>query len=258
MTQRPPIEYAPLIYYHKYEMNHGKAINPKVPLQQHYANEKALRQKADHIEDEIKKNEHQLGFKVREMKHKILGLLNAENKAKAERRAINKVSDQREQSIKEEINHDEKFRELYADRLQTNMKRLKGALPDQRPAYQELVKFDQDRVKHWTETENKYQSKLQQTLGRDTEDRIRIEKLVAGLQAEILSLHAQIGDLKSRVSFKNARLQNELHNIEGTIQQDIALDKQRQFNEKLEARRAAAAQLEKDELTNKNLLQKSE
>ena len=61
-----------LEYYYKYEKEHGKKINPNVPLHQHYKNERRLRKQADHVKDEIDRNMHDAGFKIREVKHKII------------------------------------------------------------------------------------------------------------------------------------------------------------------------------------------
>lgn len=186
----------------------------------------------------------------------MLMLENDENKARAMQKAVNRVSHQRERSIKEEINHDEKFREMYAKRLRKNTKRLEHALPDQRPSYQELVSFDQDRVKHWVDEENAYQQKLQHTIGDDDEQKVRAEKRVATLAAKVIQLHAQIDGEKSRAGFKNARLENEQENIRGTIRNDVKLDDKRRHNEEIEARRAEESQVEQDQYTNKKLLQK--
>lgn len=254
LTQSKSVEQSALHYYHKYEEHHGKAINPNVPLKQHYSNEKALRVKADHIKDQIAKNTHQLGFQVRALKRKILGLENEENKAESERTAVNRITEQREEAIKYEINHDEKFRELYKKRLERNTNLLKHALPDQRESEQKLITFDQDRVKHWTEVENKEQEKLQETSGKDVQARMRVEKLVAGLQEQIVALNSQVDNLKQHDTFETARLENELHNVEGTIQEDINLDKKRSENEKLESAKSASAQVEEDEKMNSELV----
>jgi len=106
-----------LKYYHRYEKNHGQKINPNVPLHQHYRNERHLREQANGVKDEIEKTLQQAGFNVRELKHKIIRIKNNVNKDRAIRNGVLRMSQQRENSVKEEINHEEKFKELYEQRL---------------------------------------------------------------------------------------------------------------------------------------------
>jgi len=229
-----------LKYYYRYERKHGKAINPKIPLKQHYANEKALRLRADHLKDSIAQITHSAGFKIRALKREEIGIKNNAIKAKSEQKAINKISDQREMAIKQELNHDEKFRELYKQRLQKNTRKMKGALPDEIPSLQKLVNFDKTRIMHWKKTEDNYQKKLVSTLSKDEQDKVTSDKSVSSLEATIGGLQASIAAIKSRVGFNIARKQNELKNIEGTIANDIALDKKRAHKERAEAKQARA------------------
>ena len=80
-----------LYYYHKYELNHGQDINPKIPLVQHYRNERHLREKADQLKDRIVQDNHNAGFKEREIEHHIVLLKNNEDKALADKAAIDRV-----------------------------------------------------------------------------------------------------------------------------------------------------------------------
>ena len=58
--------------------------------------------------------------------------------------AMNKILRQRIRSIKEEINHDEKFKEIYQRRAKKNANRLKKAKTYQKTAFQDLVNFDRE------------------------------------------------------------------------------------------------------------------
>lgn len=122
-----------LKYYHRYESNHAAVTpNPKIPLNQHYSNERDLRKKAYALQDKIHQVAHDAEFKVRDMNRAKLALQNRQTTLKAERKADQNMADQREEAIKYEINHDEKFREMYQDRLQKNRHHAEHALPNLR------------------------------------------------------------------------------------------------------------------------------
>ena len=224
------IETPDLTYYHKYEQNHGQKINPNVPLTKHYSNERKLRDQSDKLKDELQKTIQESGFAERNDEHQVVALKNQENRLKSQRTANFRIAHQREQSIKEEINHDEKFKELYQQRLAKNEKRVASALPDQRVALAKLIAFDKERIAVWKNTENKYQGVLENTLGKDLQSGISIEKKVASLQGKIGEIRAKISTLQNRETFKVARISEKLNNIEKVIAQDIALDKKRSGN----------------------------
>jgi len=232
-----------LKYYHRYEKNHGQKIDPTIPVQQHYRNERHLREKADHVKDEITDTIHQAGFKVRELKRKVLALKNLVNRDKAIRNGFVRMSNQRENSIKEEINHEEKFKELYEQRLRKNQGRENTALPDQRIALAKLVKFDQDRIVHWHKREMHSQKQLQHTVDSDIKKGVKTSNKVAQVQAKIGMIKAHVGNIEQKAGFRIARLEEKLHTLENVIQQDIALDKKRAHNEVKESKLASSSKV---------------
>jgi len=229
------VEEPNLKYYHRYERHHGQKINPHVPLQRHYSNERKNRRAADHIKDQIQRTVEQAGFQVRQLKHSVVKMENNVNRDRATRDGVLRMADQRENSIKFEINHEEKFKELYEQRLKKNQRREGTALPDQRFALEKLVKFDEGRVAHWKKAEDGQQRLLQHTVQRDVEESIKSERTVAELQARIGMLKAQLDGMKQRAAFRVARLSEKLMNLNKVIAQDIALDHKRASNEKKEA-----------------------
>jgi len=224
-----------LKYYHRYERNHGEKINPHVPLQKHYSNERKNRRVADHLKDQIQKTIQQTGFQVRQLNHAVVNAENNVNRDRATRDGVFRMAEQRENSIKFEINHEEKFKELYEQRLRKNQRREGTALPDQRVALEKLVTFDENRVAHWKKAEDSQQRLLQHTVQGDIRESIASEKTVAELQAKIGMLKAQLDSMKQRAHFRVARLSEKLKNVNSVIAQDIALDHKRAGNETKEA-----------------------
>ena len=244
-----------LKYYHRYEKLHGAVINPNIPLTQHYANERKLRQKADHIKDEITHLKHETGFEERDLDRKVLGLKNEENSLKSGLKADNRIAQQHMQAIKYDINHQERFRELYSDRLKHNTEKLKHALPDQVPALNELVKFDRERVKHWLEGENKNQGSLEVAVEKNLKEKAEVENHVAELEAKIVGLKAQVDNVKERAKFEVGNLESKEHSAEKLIEQDEDLDSQRRENEKIEANATDVSEVNKAEQKNKELIE---
>lgn len=234
-TDAAQVQEPNLKYYHRYERNHGQKINPHVPLQRHYRNERHLREKANRVKDEIQKTIEEAGFKIRELGHKMIDMQNLVNKDRAVRDGVFRMANQRENSVKEEINHEEKFKELYQQRLRKNDKRMATALPDQKIALEKLVKFDEERVAHWKAREDESQRTLQHTTEKDIKEGIKSSSTVANLQARIGMLKADVDNMKQKAGFRVARLGEKLKEIDNVVKQDIALDKKRAHNEVKEA-----------------------
>jgi len=139
-----------LVYFHRYEATRG-VPNKEVPLQQHYINERALRKKSYKLKDELSDYDREASMQTRELKHKanfernkalrFISLLNAQKRLYL----------QKEAALKDEMNHEEKAREFYENRLKINDKSERTALPDQRAEFQKLARFDRDEVKHYGE-----------------------------------------------------------------------------------------------------------
>ena len=176
----------PLYYYHKFEHKHGWVPNAHIPLQQHYTNEKDLRKKLYHVDDELNRMKRAEGFKERDLQREILGEKNQLTSLKSITHATNKLHDQREMAIKEGINHDEKFKEKYHGRLVKNRSKLAKALPDQKAEYSELVSFDKARQNYFLSDAGKKQTELNTNKKENIEFHIKTRQQESGIKAGIV------------------------------------------------------------------------
>jgi len=227
-----------LYFYHKYEKNHAETLNPNVPLQKHYSNERHNREALNKIDDEIIRIKRKAGFKERTLKRQELALENERNTHHSSFKGANRIASQHERAIKEEINHQEKFREKYEHRLKKNRNKLAHALPDQVEAYKKLVDFDEDRVKYFTEEEHRQQHELEETMGHDLATKAKSSAKLAVTDGKIAALKAKIDEVRSRVDLETSMLKSKKHHLENVIKEDIKLDKKRRENESIEAKRA--------------------
>jgi hypothetical protein len=234
-----------LYFYHKYEQNHTEALNTHVPLHQHYSNEKHNREALDHINDEITDSKRHTGFKVRTLKREVLGLKNEENKMKSTLKAEKRIADQRIRGVKEEINHQEKFRELYDGREETNRAHAGTALPDQAPSYNELVKFDHSRAQSFENGEHSQQDQLVSTESKEMQANMEGQKQEAMIDAKIDALKAELSNVERSSEFKEKLLEHKAHHLENVIQEDEALDAHRRQNEEIESHATLASQIGK-------------
>lgn len=223
-------------------------MNTKIPLHQHYDNEKNNREELDHIKDQVTDITRQTGFKIRTLKRDIVGLENEENQVKSTLDAAKLIDHQRLNSIKEEINHQEKFKELYDDREETNRQKAGTALPDQAPSYNELTSFDHSRVKNFTKGEHSQQDQLVSTESKEMQANMKGQQEEGELEAKIGALKAELSNVKRSAKFKTQLLEHKAHHINNEIQEDESLDSTRRHNEELEAHTSVTAQApEKEE-----------
>ena len=80
-----------LYYYYKFEKGQNFAPNPKIPLEQHYKNERNLRKKFYHLKDDMQHMKMEEGFKVRDLSRSVLALENDLNTLKTQNGAIHKL-----------------------------------------------------------------------------------------------------------------------------------------------------------------------
>merc|ERR1719335_484049 len=99
-----------LHYYHKFEKKHSWTPNAKIPLNTHYANERKIREHLYALQNKVHHMKRAEGFKVRDLKRAILAKENKLAKSEAVVKADQRLHNQREEAIKEQINHYEKFR----------------------------------------------------------------------------------------------------------------------------------------------------
>ena len=228
-----------LYYYNKFARDHTSPLNTKIPLQKHYSNERSLRTQAYKTTDQIKSVERKAGFKSRAIKHQLLALKNQANKLENNSHADSKVAHQKERAIKEDINHSEKFRELYEERGKVNSGHLASALPDEKASLAKLVKFDHDREAHWTKKETKQQAELQGTVAADLKEEAANGSMIANVSAKIGALKADLSGVQKGAAFAVLALENKKHHLGNLVKRDVKLDAFRRGNEAKEEGAAA-------------------
>jgi hypothetical protein len=229
-----------LHYFEKFEKDHSKPINKKIPLDQHYSNERKLRKESFKLKEQAKTIRRNAGFKERDLKHKILELKNQADVLATNVHADDKIAKQRERSIKEDINHAEKFKELYEQRGEVNKERLSKALPDQAASLKKLSDFDQERKEHWAHVEDREQKNLQNTVQKDIKANVVNMTKEANVQAQIMSLKTNLSNVSNGAEFAAANLDAKRHHLENEIKKDDILDQQRRENEVHEASAVAS------------------
>jgi len=233
-----PSEHGSLYYYHKFAKDHTNPLNTHIPLQTHYSNERNNRKEAYKLDEQMSTVKRESGFKERDLKHKILKLENQSNVLQTNASADEKVAHQKEESIKEDLNHSEKFRELYEERGKTNAEHLTHALPDEQPALQKLVEFDHNRQQYWSHKENGQQKHLQKTVATDIKQASHNLQEQANVGAQIMALKADLSNVHKGSEFAVGKLEAKKHHIENVIEQDTALDQHRRENYQEEAKHA--------------------
>merc|ERR1711934_1050508 len=228
-------QHGSLYYYHKFEHRHGWVPNSHVPLQQHYSNERHLRHKAFEVEDKINHLKRKEGFKLRDQERKNLAIKNELNVTTSSHHAEKRLHRQREQAIKEQINHQEKFREKYQARLLKNRKKVAHALPDQVPEYTALISFDKERENYFSKAEDAENQKLHHIRQEDLSHENAHRNKRAELKGELRKGESKLETIRDGFKFKLKQLEAEHAQLEGMITADEHLDAARRANEKKEA-----------------------
>jgi hypothetical protein len=227
-----------LHYYHKYERNHSWAPNVKVPLRQHYSNERSLRQQLYKAEDQMAKLQRSHGFKTRDVKRAELAKENALVKLETTVSADNTLRGERAAALKEEINHDERFREKYHARFLRNKAKLVHATPDQQQAIQTLVNFDRSRDEHFKKAELQENEKLQKEKQEIVNENIKAVKQEAQLKSQIHKLKSQENSGSAGIQFRMTALAAKIAVLEEKIAADTSLDGVRRATEEKETKNA--------------------
>ena len=227
-------EKGPLHYYHIYEENHGTFINPKIPVKQHYENERKERKELFHLKDALRKLKETTHFKLLDLERRILAFENNDDVLKNTVNGNDRINEQKAMSLKEEINHDEKFKELYADRLDLNTKKEKTASPDQVPVYEKLVKFDSQRDSHWAGKEKENQKKLDSQKRHTVEENEEDRRNMGVQQSKVVRLSAEEKSVLRQEKYKVKELKDEEKDKEARLNAMTALDAHRQQESKVE------------------------
>lgn len=220
-----------LHYYHKYEKNHSWAPNVKVPLRQHYSNERTLRQQLYRAEDQMAKLQRKHGFKTRDVKREVLAKENALVKLETTVSSDNTLRGERAGALKEEINHDEKFREKYHARFLKNKAKLVQASPDQQQAIQTLVNFDSSRDHHFRQAELHENQKLMTEKQDIVNENIKAVKQEADLHNQIHKLKSHLSNGSAGIQFRMTALAAKIAVLQEKIEADTTLDKARRATE---------------------------
>jgi len=232
-----------LNYYHKYEQDHHQATPlPTVPLEQHYHNERENRKQAFKLKHKAASVVQHVGYKVRDLKRKVLRNNNEKNQENSNGHAFNLISSQKLESVKEEINHDEKMREIYVAREQKNARREQSALPNQQKAYQKLRDFDHKEARFFRKRENQEQNKLMKYRNELVTSSIELNKSINELETANNSLNGHIKNAVANSEFKIAKLQEELRTVEHTVKLDEELDQKRRNNESNGSKKVSVAE----------------
>jgi len=227
-----------LHYYHKFEKRHGWTPNAHIPLGRHYSNEKRIRQHLYKLESKVQALKRSEGFKVRDVKRAILANENKLAKDEAIAKADNRLHNQKEQAIKEGINHNEKFKEKYQKRFLKNHNKLAHALPDEEPEFLALENFDQAREQALGNLEAQEQQRLNKQKKEDMQDHIKRSSEVSHLKGEIGQENAALKSLKNDFKYKIEDMEGQIAQLQEMVNAEANLDEKRVHNEHTEARLA--------------------
>lgn len=229
-----------LKYYNKYQMNHGEAIapNPKVTLKNVHEDERQSRQQAYTIQDDIKNLSNQAENRVKKLDHKKAKLEKKVVYQEGKEHTLDTIADQKEESIKEQINHDEKFKELYLKRGRENKGRYELDSPDLKPADAKLANFDQERVKNFRKAELKQNKQLNKSKKHDLEKKAKLMKMIAHLEARIGAIDTDIKNLEIKTEFRVAVLEHKEQFVDRHIEADQEILLKRKDTEQVESTEA--------------------
>merc|ERR1712183_204957 len=117
-------------------------VSPKIPLPQHYANERKIRVHIFRLQNRIRKLKEQLTFSTKDLERAALKFQNKLISLRNRKVDLQIRVAQRETGAKFNIDHDEAWRAFYHSRLLVNKEKLHKALPDERVGLTKLVEFD--------------------------------------------------------------------------------------------------------------------
>ena len=89
------------------------------------------------------------GFDTTKIKGKIAQLTLVQDEQKQKLHAANILYTQEEEAKKWEINHEEKFRQYYMNKLVQNAATWHASPPVQQPYFKRLVNFDKTQIKNY-------------------------------------------------------------------------------------------------------------
>lgn len=237
-----------LYYYHKWEQGQMNQPKKNVPLREHYRRERIIRRKTYMLDDQIASLKRKGEMRVRDLKHEKLRYSNRLNQEKSIRKAETKLHEQREAAIKEEINHDEKFREKYEERLVNNKARIESALPDQRSEFEKLVEFDDKRIKHFESQLDDEQKKLRDTETDDDKEQVHLIRTIGKLETVIAQLDSKIAAIQTQVKLRTSMMDSKAGHMHKMLESSGDVDKAKVETEHLENKIANKMTAKKEEI----------
>ena len=237
VEESPVFQHKPLYYYHKFLKEHN-SVNKKVPLPQHYANERRLRIERDNLLNKVDAFSRKKGFEERDMKHAVLKIQNQIAKTKEELRSVNKISSQRETAVKFEINHDEMWKKYYEKRLGVNQGKLGHALPDQVASLKKLEENDTQRIAYYTKSANDQWQTLKNLKAKHNSEVMKLQNIIDKLENDETTSSLKGAQVIRHLANQIRKIKQLIKPIDETLQADDEMDQVRRANEKMEMTRA--------------------
>ena len=233
----------PLFYYREYVEDRVK-INPKLPLKEHYARERALRKKHYSYLDQINKLRQELQFHTNDIKHSILKSENAAVKELDLEHGLNLRIAQRHTAVKFQIDHDIAWKTFYEFRMKINEKKLLTAMPDQLEPLNKMIAFDKERSAFYESAAEEQWEQFKELKEDDNEKS-------QDMNDDVNSLANKILKMKMQLHLEASKLLRKIHGVEkqdgivmNALKADEVLDMARVSHEQNEQRVAEHSLME--------------
>jgi hypothetical protein len=238
VEQSPVFQHKPLYYYHKFLKEHNQVSN-KVPLQQHYANERRFRIERDNLLNKVDALSRKKGFQVRDTEHAVLKIENQIASAKTSLSEVNKIATQRETAVKFEINHDEMWKKYYQKRLSLNQGKLSRALPDDASALKKLIANDEQRVAYYLKSANDQWESLKNLKAKHNSEVVKLQNTIDRLENEETTTGLRGAQATRHLVNQIRKVKELIKPISETLDSDDKLDIVRKAHEKIEMEKAS-------------------
>jgi len=144
--------------------------------------------------------------------------------------------------MKADINHYEKFKEFYENRLDANDKKLAHALPDQAAKFRKLVTFDRSRVEHFKRKLQRAQENLNKKKALDMKEEMDADRAKEKIEHAIEEDKGKLKDIRNKVKFDLQNMRAKQHQVQKKINGGADLDKLRVENQIKESKTANSKQ----------------
>jgi hypothetical protein len=237
VEQSPVFQHKPLYYYHKFIKEHNQ-VSSKVPIAQHYANERRFRIERDNLLNKIDALSRKKGFQIRDTEHAVLKIENQIASTKTSLTEVNKIATQRETAVKFEINHDEMWKKYYQKRLALNQTKLGKALPDDASALRKLITNDTQRVQYYLKSANDQCESLKNLEAKHNSQVVKLQNTIDRLENEQTTTSLTGAQVTRHLVNQIRKVKELIKPISETLDSDDKLDMVRKAHEKIEMNRA--------------------